>query len=304
MTEQEIIQKTQTLIKRLDSLRISGPGWSGNSREGFQFNPASGIAGAAGGTPPPVCVPPTIHIVCDSVFCQADKCGFPEYPGFESNPPKYYLHYERHITCVDQTCDETQDWTPNYVDCFGGLECDFSQEFSEGCDTFSCPCALQDPVPISATHAEWFGDCLTPNDLSVIDDISNEFTDDDLVGIVLALLPGYSGTFGGCGGAGGTVAASGFVKAAGKCHFRFYIERFKYKFTFDEATCNFTIHWRETYTPYTTDESCNLVAGTPYHVDFSEPISTGQTESSIYTRDEPDDDNTTVEVTDITTSVP
>lgn len=55
MNEEEIVRRAQTAIKRFDSLRIVGVGWSGNSRQGFQFNPESGLAGAApngGGTTP------------------------------------------------------------------------------------------------------------------------------------------------------------------------------------------------------------------------------------------------------------
>ncbi len=53
MTEEEIVRRAGEAIKRFDSLRIVGVGWSGNSRLGFAFNPESGLAGAAGGTPPP-----------------------------------------------------------------------------------------------------------------------------------------------------------------------------------------------------------------------------------------------------------
>lgn len=55
MNEEEIVRRAQTAINRFDSLQIVGAGWTGNSRQGFQFNPESGRAGFAGGgaTPTP-----------------------------------------------------------------------------------------------------------------------------------------------------------------------------------------------------------------------------------------------------------
>lgn len=50
-------ERTQKLLERLDALQVTGPGWSGSARRGFQFNPplVEEVAGGgvSGGGPPP-----------------------------------------------------------------------------------------------------------------------------------------------------------------------------------------------------------------------------------------------------------
>ncbi len=249
------------------------------------------------------CVPnqccPTITLKCEQIGCLADKCGFPEFEGFESDPSKYYLTKTQVYTCGPSStnCTITDTWTPNYVDCTGGLQCDFSQV--DGCTLFTCLCTFMPPTPTSATHSQWIGTCLLPNDISLTVDLSSEFTDIALETIVYGMLPTYTDVF-------TTGTCSAYAGYSGvRCHSRFEVNRFQYKFTFTEATCNFTIFWKQKSTPHTPDivnEHCDLVAGDPTYEDFLEDISIGQTESSVYEIVEPDLDNTTVEVSDITTS--
>lgn len=95
MTEEEIVRRAGEAIKRFDALRIVGVGWSGDSRLGFQFNPESGLAGAASGGPPPPPQPTgacclngscvvTTHALCtaeggtyqgDGTNCSPNPCG-------------------------------------------------------------------------------------------------------------------------------------------------------------------------------------------------------------------------------------
>lgn len=51
MTEQELIEEAQKLIRRYDNLRIVGSRgeWSGNVRQGFMFNPQKGGGSSGGG---------------------------------------------------------------------------------------------------------------------------------------------------------------------------------------------------------------------------------------------------------------
>ena len=81
MIEDDIIRRAKTAISRFDSLRIVGAGWSGNSRQGFQFNPESGLAGAAKGTTPTPPPPTGCHGIttCTAgfTFAYEDSATFP-----------------------------------------------------------------------------------------------------------------------------------------------------------------------------------------------------------------------------------
>ena len=267
------------------------------------------LPGISSCDPNPCVLPTNLQMRCEEISCQNDKCGFVENPGFESDPPKYYLHFERHITCGESTCTLTKDWSPNYTDCSDST-CDFSEEYSEDCDTFSCPCDLPAPVPDGPTHSISCFDegCIEQEECGgteygvITEEISVEFTDEALMDYVYGFLPAYEGVFGACVG---EVAAAGFVKGDGKCHFRFYVQRFRFKFTFDPAVSPFTIHWRYAFTPQATDTSCDLVPGTTFYSGFSsELIGIGQTESSVYTVNEFDQDNTQTSVVDVSVTLP
>lgn len=62
MNEEELIRETRKLIGRWDNVRIVGLGWSGGTREGFQFNPTDVRTGGGGLFPPPP--PPTNTGAC------------------------------------------------------------------------------------------------------------------------------------------------------------------------------------------------------------------------------------------------
>jgi hypothetical protein len=43
----------------------------------------------------------SVTLVCDSIFAERQKCGFTEFSGFASTPPKYYLQREFHVIRTD-----------------------------------------------------------------------------------------------------------------------------------------------------------------------------------------------------------
>lgn len=77
MTEEELIQKAKTLIRRYDNMRITGSRgeWSGNARLGFMFNPqggggsAGGGGGGGGGITGACCLRDGSCIIATSVSC-------------------------------------------------------------------------------------------------------------------------------------------------------------------------------------------------------------------------------------------
>lgn len=93
MTEEELIQRTRTLIRKWDNVRIVGQGWAGDTRRGFQFNPIPTSTGAGGSGPPTItgaCCPVdgpcfiSTQVVCeagggtyqgDNTDCDPDPCA-------------------------------------------------------------------------------------------------------------------------------------------------------------------------------------------------------------------------------------
>ncbi len=58
----ELLTRAQNLQSRLENLRISGPGWSGNTRSGFMFNPRPRGVTPTAAPPPPTCASTSISI--------------------------------------------------------------------------------------------------------------------------------------------------------------------------------------------------------------------------------------------------
>lgn len=101
MNEEELIQRTRTLIRKWDNVRIVGAGWSGDARRGFQFNPVQASFSPSGTTPPPptpsgACCPEegdcfiSTQSVCeggggtyqgDDTTCEPDPCPQPPATG-------------------------------------------------------------------------------------------------------------------------------------------------------------------------------------------------------------------------------
>jgi hypothetical protein len=124
------------------------------------------------------CCCPDVTLYCDSIFASRTKCGFPEFGGFVSTPPKYYLVRTIHIVrdsdstspfavCTshwDET--ETDTYTVNDDDgsctldkvCSGGGSgTDFSGTFSFNYVLSGGNC-IQSGTVVPCSTA-----CLTPN---------------------------------------------------------------------------------------------------------------------------------------------
>lgn len=77
MTEKEIHETAKELVTRFDKMGITGPGWSGDARRGFMFNPeATGRSRGGGGTPPIIptgacCYPDGSCAVTTAAYCSA-----------------------------------------------------------------------------------------------------------------------------------------------------------------------------------------------------------------------------------------
>lgn len=94
MTEEELIERTRTIIQKWDNIRIVGQGWAGDTRRGFQFNPirTSTGTGITPVTPSGACCPEegdcfiTTQSICeagggtyqgDDTTCDPDPCPPP-----------------------------------------------------------------------------------------------------------------------------------------------------------------------------------------------------------------------------------
>lgn len=137
---------------------------------------------------------------CSDNFVTLVKCGFPEYEGFVSSPPKKYLDLVQVNICntgtPDLQCTATSSWDPDTCGTPGGT-CTNNSGF--GCDTGCfpelCPFNHCNPLlPTSGTHAECGGPA-PAFETHRTEDLSNEYTTAMLIDNTLAR---YFDTFGDC----------------------------------------------------------------------------------------------------------
>jgi hypothetical protein len=276
---------------------------------------------------PNPCVCPTITILCDSIHASKCKCGFEAFDGsgtfylgqFDSYSDQCCgcvpLSHPRHCspasgssswTVNPDTCGHTGAGVVSCTDLFGTTTFTIGPATSPG----SIP-PLTSGV-VSGLSATGFSLTLISNIGGSCDGdfpdgytttatalLSDEYTTSVLISNVEAALPDYFGHFG-CEenveigfrdeGQNCTCFSSRALASDESCY---EINRFKYIFTFPEATSDFTIEWTE----HTDFED-----GSTSDVPMSESISIGETESSEHECLEPSE-NGTVRVIDITCTV-
>jgi hypothetical protein len=112
----------------------------------------------------PICGGPTLD--CDSISASKSKCGFQEYSGYASTPPKYYLRLNRRYTRTDRShytqpvCDEVNadvDEDRSYELVMNSSTC---QQTATGCPLFVFGEPWNGVRTVTRTE-DWF-DPLTP----------------------------------------------------------------------------------------------------------------------------------------------
>jgi hypothetical protein len=250
---------------------------------------------------PDPCTPATAPdptLKCDSISATKTKCGFPEWSGYESNPPKIYL------TCT--LSGSVTFETNSASDCSGSCEskivhtwsgscaysrsdCSFSSSSSYTVDTFD-PCdnlqssVTTDPCPDlddslssgvtnsynSTVHTLTGDGCYAANfnaSGSATATLSDEYTTTALISDVEAALPAYPGTWAGTCGAYRDLSSDEMT---------YTIRRFKYKFQLPDLTgynC-YRITWNEGSTPMSYQWD-GVATETPEYGPINEPASNG-----------------------------
>jgi hypothetical protein len=171
-----------------------------------------------------------VFLVCNSISASLSKCGFDEFSGFVSSPPKIYLHRtarrygssgmccrtsDPSLTCIAGTSHDT---SPVYEGSVDPATCELTQTFGvftqiqTQCDGASSTVTASQGwpsvfVPTSATHShDSFsssldcGSSCTPSSISQIDstdcDLDTEYTIDLLKSSTVDALPDYYINFG------------------------------------------------------------------------------------------------------------
>lgn len=302
----ELLERARQLHARVLGINISGPGWSGNVRDGFIFNPSENVIA---GPVVPVTIIPTPQnctfdatLVCDSISASRTKCGYTECSGFESTPPKYYLHKTDNWVRSDSrpatSC--TSSWgftttTDNVVDedgnCVDTVTCSGSGTITDNTGTFNFSWVSNGSNGCVATNAGLAfctSACLTPDsggctsatvsvrtcsshpgpfdvDLTETITISNEYTTADLISNTEGALPDYDDDF-------NDSCSASYDLSDDETSLT--IQDFRYKFTFDAAAHSCILRWIERFTPEVGD-----VVDTPRS--FS--VTAGMTETTVFT---------------------
>lgn len=228
--------------------------------------------------PVPCSEPPTL--LCDSIAASKSKCGYLEYAGHESTPPKYYLYKGwngdvREEVFNGPECAGTPDEV-NVHTYFGSctydrLTCAATGAFSythhrDGVLVTSaapdCTASLGNyidfcsdlecPPSYSATMVQFVPDVVCRGTfpasryLSVgsapFEQLTDEYTTAQLIADAVAALPAYPGTW------GGDCAA---IRDLSTDEATYSLQRFKYKFALPDMTGRLaaTLSWVERFTP-------------------------------------------------------
>jgi len=233
------------------------------------FNYCSGTGGSLTINIIRECDLPTL--ICDSIESSQSKCGYQEWPGHESTPPKMYLRRTFSGSIINRTYDSGVDCTGTYtesVSSYGGyceidsgVNCGVTLHdgltidgVSIGCgDSFANPCDAVECVPvITGTTFTITGDntCRTASEYygTAADTLSLEYATSDLIANTVAALPAYPGTW------DGTCSA---YRDLSTDEMTYTVRRFKYKFTLPTMTgcTSYAISWLEgaTAKSYTWD---------------------------------------------------
>ena len=244
-----------------------------------------------------VCDMPTL--LCDSIQSSVTKCGYAEWYGYESSPPKMYLRRTFSGAITNRTYDNGTSCSGTYtesVSSYGGY-CEYENgNFCAttvhsgltidgvpiGCgDAMANPCSLVECVPV-VTSTAWTitGDnvCRTASQYygTAADTLSVEYTTSDLIANALSELPSYPGTWDGVCSSYRDLVADEMT---------YTVRRFKYKFELPTLTgcVSYSFTWMEgsTLRSYTWNGS--------------------DTETPTYTVNEPST-NGTIAITDIDVS--
>ena len=213
------------------------------------------------------CPAPTLQ--CDSISASLTKCGFNEWPGHVSSPPKKYL-----VSSLSGVIQYTQ-YTPacavclnDEIDTYSGdcsysaPSCSFSslgnvnQNYSSNCITYSATnvgvCSVSDygvgQQSISYTSTvktvTGTGSCVTQQITSgtATETLSSEYSTADLITYTVAALPSYPGTW------SGTCSS---YRNLTTDELTYSIRRFKYRFQLPTLTgfASYVINWFEGSTP-------------------------------------------------------
>ena len=258
------------------------------------------------------------QLVCDSIGATKSKCGYAEFSGFVSSPPKFYRTTTLEVTVNIDRADgayEHGHGTITYQ--YNTDTCLYSVVAAEGSFIWV------DQNAVTQVDNEWsdyatflsfsqwasnnfYGYYLTgPTSGSLISDSSttahdtpslsgtdytalsvyatrsDEYMTAMLISNTIAAVPPYPGTF--------TGACSAYRNLSSD-ETSYTVQRFKYKFTFPTATEPFVIHWVERFTPAGN--------GSPSDTSRCDPISIGTTETSVHEVLEPSS-NGTITVEDV-----
>ena len=209
-----------------------------------------------------VCDLPTL--LCDSIEASLTKCGFVEFAGHESTPPKIYLKRTFSGSLTNRTYDSGVACTGTYVEVtstyagyceYDGVDCGTPthsgltiEGVAWGCgDAFATGCSAVECVPVvTATSATYTGDntCRTATEHygTAADTLTIEYATSDLIANTLSALPSYPGTW------AGTCSA---YRDLSTDEMTYTVRRLKYKFTLPTLTgcVSYSFTWLEGSTP-------------------------------------------------------
>lgn len=113
---------------------------------------------------PDCCSCPTATVEWDSVSASKSKCGFPEWAGFVSSPPKYYLVLTENGTRLegaDGACDVTVEWA-SFTTTYNSSACTIS--YSGSIVVNGDNCGTTNPVRADDTDDGVYYSVLSPSD--------------------------------------------------------------------------------------------------------------------------------------------
>ncbi len=258
----------------------------------------------------PTC--PTASLVCDQISGSKSKggggCGFSEF-GTPSSPPKFYL-VETHqfddtsgpgtglgAGCVtSSTTHITQVTTYSRVDCSSSTTCDSTSSYTDpihpdtNCSSSDCslicpksPCGSCDPGEFIVGSKTFESRSCNTGDESYSESntLSDEYTTSDLIVDTVAALPPYDGVFDDDCGASRNLSSD---------ETSYSISRYQYKFSLSSAApTGMNVQWDQSGPDGT------------FHNTWT--ASGGETETSVFTQNEPSS-NGTINTINITTTCP
>ncbi len=258
-------------------------------------------------------------LACRSAEASLTKCGFEEWPGYESTPPKIYLTstlagtlYAENTDNNCQTCETRIVYNYSGSASYQRISCSYGDGRTVAVDNYSPDCStLSSSSSSQATDVSlsFFTDSYTSTIHSVtgtgcVDSgtaqeayyhgsaenvLSNEYTTADLLDDVDSELPDFSGDFGTpCEAAIYDITSDELTITKRKIQYKF---TWPISLTASLYSC-YKIEWAEVFTP----ESGSVVTTSK-----SYQWNGTDTETPVYTIDVPTYQGTTV-VTSITTS--